>query len=189
MTNDIPHWGEIQLDVLLKISKAIDWLNETVGRCVLWLVLVVALISAFNAIYRWLFSNSSNSLLEIQWYLFGAIFLLCGAYTLKHEGHVRIDVLYGKLSRRTQTWIDLIGTVCFLMPICLVMMWLSWPVFVQAFVHQEMSSDAGGLIRWPIRLMIPVGFALLNLQGLSELIKRIDRLRTGDYGAAAKGIH
>ena len=177
------------MDGLLKVSKAIDWLNEIVGRSVLWLVLVAALISAFNAIYRKIFSDSSNSLLEIQWYLFGAIFLLCAAYTLKHEGHVRIDVIYGKLSRRTQTWIDIFGTVFFLLPICVLMMWLSWPIFIDAYVHNEISSDAGGLVRWPIRLMIPVGFALLVLQGISELIKRIDRLRTGDYGVAAKGIH
>lgn len=177
------------MNTLLSISKAIDWLNEKIGRVVLWLVLVAALISAFNAIYRKAFNDSSNSLLEIQWYLFGAIFLLCAAYTLKHDGHVRIDVIYGKLSRRTQTWIDIIGTVVFLMPVCILIMWLSWPIFVDAYVSKETSSDAGGLIRWPIKLMIPIGFGLLVLQGISELIKRIDRLRTGDYGAAPKGIH
>ena len=177
------------MDALLKISKVIDWVNEAIGRTVLWLVLVAALISALNAIYRKVFSDSSNSLLEVQWYLFGAIFLLCAAYTLKHEGHVRIDVIYGRLSRRTQTWIDIFGTIFFLLPICILMMWLSWPVFVEAFTHKEMSSDAGGLMRWPVRLMIPIGFALLVLQGVSELIKRIDRLRTGDYGAPPKGIH
>jgi TRAP-type mannitol/chloroaromatic compound transport system permease small subunit len=177
------------LQALLAISRLIDALNERIGRSVLWLVLVAALISAFNAIYRKIFNDSSNALLEIQWYLFGAIFLLCAGYTLKHEGHVRIDVLYGKLSRRTQTWIDIFGTIFFLLPICVVLAWLSWPVFIEAFVSKEISSDAGGLIRWPIRLMIPIGFVLLVLQGISELIKRIERLRTGDYGAAPRGIH
>jgi TRAP-type mannitol/chloroaromatic compound transport system permease small subunit len=155
--------------------------NEKIGRTTLWLVLAAALLSSLNAMYRYVFSDSSNALLEIQWYLFGAIFLLCAGYTLKHEGHVRIDVMYGGRSRRTQALIDIFGTLFFLLPIGLIIMWLSWPVFVEAYVHHEISSDAGGLVRWPIRLMIPIGFALLVLQGISELIKRIDHVRTGNY--------
>jgi TRAP-type mannitol/chloroaromatic compound transport system permease small subunit len=166
---------------LLRISRLIDFVNEKIGRTTLWLVLAAALLSSLNAMYRYVFSDSSNALLEIQWYLFGAIFLLCAGYTLKHEGHVRIDVLYGSRSKRTQALIDIFGTVFFLLPIGLIIMWLSWPVFVAAFTHHEISSDAGGLVRWPIRLMIPVGFALLVLQGISELIKRIDHVRTGNY--------
>jgi TRAP-type mannitol/chloroaromatic compound transport system permease small subunit len=171
------------LEFFLRVSRLIDAANEKIGRTAFWLVLAAALLSSLNAIYRYVFSNSSNALLEIQWYLFGAIFLLCAGYTLKHEGHVRIDVLYGNYSRRTQALVDIFGTLFFLLPATLIIMWLSWPIFIEAFTHNEMSSDAGGLVRWPIRLMIPVGFALLALQGLSELIKRVRQLRTGDYSS------
>ncbi len=158
---------------LLAVSRAIDALNEGIGRVVLWLVLIVALVSATNAGFRYLLNVSSNAWLELQWYLFAAIFLLCAGYTLLHNEHVRIDVISGRLSHRTRIWIDIFGTVCFLLPMSLYIMWLSWPIFMNAWVSDEMSSNAGGLIRWPARLLVPAGFFLLSLQGVSELIKRI----------------
>ena len=159
--------------VLISLSRAIDALNERVGRAVLWLVLVTALVSAANAVMRYAFGLSSNAWLELQWYLFAAIFLLAAGYTHKHNGHVRIDVVYGRLSERTQAWIDLLGGLVFLLPFSLLLMWFSWPNFVDAFQHGEMSPDSGGLLRWPVRLLIPLGFGLLALQGISEILKRI----------------
>ncbi len=161
----------------IAIAKLIDAANERIGRAVLWLVLVVTLISAVNALMRYGFGMSSNAWLEIQWYLFGAIFLLAAGYTLKHNGHVRIDVIYGRLSERTQAWIDLLGTLLFLLPLCGLMVWLAFPGFLDSLVRGETSPDAGGLIRWPVRLLIPLGFALLALQGVAEIIKRIAFLR------------
>jgi TRAP-type mannitol/chloroaromatic compound transport system permease small subunit len=137
----------------------------------------VTLISAANALMRYGFGMSSNAWLEIQWYLFGAIFLLAAGYTLKHNGHVRIDIIYGRFSARTQAWIDLLGSLLFLLPLCGLIVWLAWPGFVDSFVSGETSPDAGGLIRWPVRLLIPLGFALLALQGVAEIIKRIAFLR------------
>jgi TRAP-type mannitol/chloroaromatic compound transport system permease small subunit len=165
------------MKVLLTISHAIDALNERVGRTVLWLVLVMALVSASNALARYLFNLSSNAWLELQWYLFAAVFLLCAGYTLLHNEHIRIDVVSSRLSRRSQLWIDILGTLFFLLPVSIFIMWLSWPVFVNAWTSQEISGNAGGLIRWPVRLLVPLGFFLLSLQGLSELIKRIAVLR------------
>ncbi|MBI3530024.1 MAG: TRAP transporter small permease subunit [Betaproteobacteria bacterium] len=162
---------------LLTISHAIDALNERVGRTVLWLVLVMALVSASNALARYLFNLSSNAWLELQWYLFAAIFLLCAGYTLLHNAHIRIDVVSSRLTRRAQAWIDVFGTLFFLLPVSLYIMCLAWPIFVNAWVSGEMSSNAGGLIRWPARLIVPVGFFLLSLQGVSELIKRIAFLK------------
>jgi len=162
---------------LLGIARAIDAVNERIGRAVLWLVLAVTLISAANALRRYGFGMSSNAWLEIQWYLFGAIFLLAAGYTLKHNGHVRVDVLYGRWPPRARAWIDLLGTALFLLPLCVLMVWLSWHGFIESFQRGELSSDAGGLIRWPVRLLIPLGFALLGLQGVSELIKRVAFLR------------
>jgi TRAP-type mannitol/chloroaromatic compound transport system permease small subunit len=162
---------------LLAIAKIIDTANESVGRLVLWLVGAATLISALNALARYGLGRSSNAWLEIQWYLFGAIFLLAAGYTLKHNGHVRIDVIHGRLSPRTQAWIDLFGALLFLLPLCGLMAWLAWPGFVDSFVSGEISPDAGGLIRWPVRLLIPLGFALLGLQGVAEVIKRIAFLR------------
>lgn len=161
------------MKTLLTISRAIDALNDRVGRAVMWLVLVMVLVSASNASARYLFNLSSNAWLELQWYLFAAVFLLCAGYTLLHNDHIRIDVLSSRLSRRTQARIDIFGTICFLLPMSLYIMWLSWPIFVNAWVSSEMSSNAGGLIRWPARLLVPSGFFLLSLQGISELIKRI----------------
>ena len=158
---------------LLGIARTIDAVNERIGRAVLWLVLAVTLISAANALMRYGFGMSSNAWLEIQWYLFGAIFLLAAGYTLKHNGHVRIDVFYGQWVPRARAWIDLLGTALFLLPLCALMVWLSWHGFVESFQRGEVSSDAGGLIRWPVRLLIPLGFALLGLQGVSEIIKRV----------------
>jgi TRAP-type mannitol/chloroaromatic compound transport system permease small subunit len=120
---------------------------------------------------------SSNAFLELQWYLFAMVFLLCAGYTLLHNEHIRIDVVTGRFSARTRAWVDVFGTLCFLLPVSLFIMWLSWPIFMNAWVSGEMSSNAGGLVRWPARLMIPVGFFLLSLQGVSELIKRIAFLR------------
>lgn len=165
------------MNTLLAISNAIDAINERVGRAVLWLVLIATLISAGNAVSRYALSLSSNAWLEIQWYLFAALFLLAAGYTLKHNGHVRIDVLYGRCSPRLQAWIDLLGGVLFLLPFCSLMAWLSWAGFTESFVRAELSADAGGLLRWPVRLVIPLGFALLAAQGVSEIIKRIAFLR------------
>ena len=165
--------GDNELKRLLVLSRLIDALNERVGRLVYWLVLAAVLVSAGNAVFRYLFNLSSNAWLEIQWYLFSAVFLLCAGYTLLHNGHIRIDVVAGRLSKRAQTWIDIFGCVFFLLPMALVIMWLAWPVFMDAYMHHEVSGDAGGLVRWPVKLLMPVGFFLLALQAVSELIKRI----------------
>jgi TRAP-type mannitol/chloroaromatic compound transport system permease small subunit len=158
---------------LLALSRLIDGLNERIGRLVYWLVLLAVVISAGNASVRYLFHNSSNVWLEVQWYLFSAVFLLAAGYTLLRNEHIRIDVVVGRYSERALTWIDIFGTVVFLLPMSLVIMYLSWPMFMDSWTRNEMSSDAGGLIRWPVKLLVPVGFALLSLQGLSELIKRV----------------
>ena len=162
---------------LLSLSRLIDRANERVGHAVYWLVLVTVLVSAGNAVVRKLFNYSSNGLLEIQWYFFSAIFLFLAGYTLLRNEHVRIDVLASRFSKRTQTWIDIFGTLFFLLPMAILIMWLSWPIFVDTFVHKEISTNAGGLIIWPARLLVPIGFALLVLQGISELIKRVAFLR------------
>ncbi len=162
---------------LLAFSRAIDFANEHIGRVVYWLVLIVALISAGNATSRYALNMASNAWLELQWYLFAAIFLLCAGYTLLHNEHIRIDVLSSRLSRRAQIWIDVFGLLFFLLPMTLFIMWLSWPIFMNAWSSGEMSGNAGGLVRWPARLLIPVGFFLLSLQGFSELIKRIAYLK------------
>jgi len=158
---------------LLSLSRLIDRLNERIGQAFYWLVLVTVLISAANAIVRKVFNYSSNGLLEIQWYFFSAIFLFLAGYTLLRNEHVRIDVISSRLSKRAQTWIDILGTLFFLLPMAILLMWLSWPVFVDAYQRNEVSTNAGGLIIWPARLLVPVGFLLLILQGVSELIKRI----------------
>lgn len=162
---------------LLAISHQIDRLNEGVGKTVRWLVLAAVLISAGNAIVRKIFSVSSNSLLEIQWYLFAAVFMLGAGYAFLRNVHVRIDFVSGKLSKRANTIIDIAGIVVFLIPLCLILINLSWPFFYNALKSGEMSSNAGGLIRWPVLALIPLGFALLLLQAVSELIKRFAFLR------------
>jgi TRAP-type mannitol/chloroaromatic compound transport system permease small subunit len=158
---------------LLGLARAIDALTEGVGRLVIWLVLVATLISAGNALTRYLLGASSNAWLEIQWYLFGAMFLLAAGYTLKHNGHVRIDIFYNRFGPRGQAWIDLVGGLLFLLPMALLLAWLAWPMFLEAWQTQEHSPDAGGLLRWPVKLLLPAGFALLALQGVAEVIKRI----------------
>ncbi len=165
------------MNALLALSRQIDALTERIGRSAIWIVLIVVLISAGNAIMRYAFNYSSNALLEIQWYLFGLLFLSCSGYTLLRNEHVRIDLLSSKLSKRGQAWIDVFGIIFFLMPMAIAILMLSWPVFMHAFESGEMSNSAGGLIVWPARLMIPVGFALLIMQGVSELIKRIGFLQ------------
>lgn len=161
------------MQAMLRLARLIDALNDHVGRAVYWLVLFAVLLSAGNAIVRKVFSVSSNAYLEGQWYLFSAIFLLCAGYTLLRNEHVRIDIIAGRLSPKAQAWIDIFGTIFFLLPMAGVIMWLSWPYFMRAYAEHEISGSAGGLVLWPARLLLPVGFALLVLQGLSELIKRI----------------
>ena len=161
------------MNALLKLSRAIDSLNEWVGRSVSWLVLVAVLISAVNAIVRKAFNTSSNAFLEIQWYLFAAVFLLAAAYTMLRQEHVKIDVILHRFSKRTQILVDCFGIVVFLWPMAFAVISLVWPLVVKAYVSGEMSSNAGGLIRWPVFALVPVGFSLLALQGLSELIKRV----------------
>ena len=165
------------MDSLLKLSRRIDAITERIVKAAIWIVLIVVLFSTANALMRYLFNFSSNALLEIQWYLFGVIFLASSGYTLLRNEHVRIDLLSSKLSKRGRTWVDILGILFFLMPMAIAIMALSWPVFVHAFAGNEMSNSPGGLIVWPARLMIPVGFALLILQGASELIKRIGFLQ------------
>ncbi len=161
------------MQALLKLSNAIDALNRFIGKHVIWLILASTVISAINAIVRKAFNFSSNAYLEVQWYLFAATFMLCAAFTLLNGEHVKIDVIYSRLYKRTQTWIDVFGFVFFLLPFCTAIIWFSTPFFLRGFYSGEMSSNAGGLIRWPVYAMMPLGFGLLWLQGLSELIKRV----------------
>ena len=165
------------MQALLKFSRAIDWLNAQVGKYVIWLILASTVISAVNAIVRKAFNMSSNAYLEVQWYLFAAAFLLAAGYTLLQGEHVRIDVISHRLSKRKQIWIDVIGFTLFLTPVCLAILWYGIPFFIRGFESGEMSSNAGGLIRWPVYAMIPLGFTLLLLQGWSELIKRVAYLK------------
>ena len=161
------------MKALLALARAIDALNERVGRLAYWVVLAMVLISAGNAVSRKLLNLSSNAWLELQWYLFSALFLFCAGYTLLRNEHVRIDVVAGRFSPRTQAWIDVFGTVFFLFPMAAMFLWLSWPIFVRTYLQGEISTNAGGLLIWPARLMVPAGFFLLLLQGVSELVKRI----------------
>ncbi|MBC3807497.1 TRAP transporter small permease subunit [Undibacterium seohonense] len=165
------------MQVLIALSKKIDGLNEKIGSAISWALLLAVLICTGNALIRYSFNNSSNGWLEIQWYLFGAVFLLAAPYTLRRNEHVRIDVIAGRFSKRTQVWIDLLGYVFFLMPMAMLILYLGTPYAIHSFTRQEMSSNAGGLIEWPAKLLIPLGFALLVLQGISEIIKRIGYLR------------
>ena len=161
------------MNMLLKFSRAIDWLNTQIGKYVIWLILASTVISGVNAVVRKVFNMSSNAYLEVQWYLFAASFMIAAGYTLLNQEHVKIDVVYSRWSKRTQIWIDIIGFVFFLTPICLAILWYGIPFFLQGYRSGEMSSNSGGLIRWPVYAMIPLGFTLLMLQGWSELIKRI----------------
>ena len=161
------------MQALLVFSRGVDRLNAWIGRYVIWLILASTVISGVNAIVRKAFNYSSNAFLEVQWYLFAAAFLLAAGYTLLQREHVRVDVVSSRLSKRTQIWIDLFGFVFFLTPMCLVVLWYGVPFFLQGFGSGEMSSNAGGLLRWPVYLMMPLGFGLLMLQGFSEAIKRM----------------
>ena len=161
------------MNALLSLSRIIDGINERVGKTTMWLILIVVAISAGNAVYRYVLNDSSNGLLEIQWYMFSAVFLLMAGYVFKRNEHIRIDIIADRLSARSQNWIDVFGIVVFMLPMVILTMTLSWPVFMNAWVSNETSPNPGGLIRWPVRLLMPIGFFLLLLQGLSELIKRI----------------
>ena len=158
---------------LLKVSSLIDGLNERIGRHLIWLVFAAVIISAINAVVRKAFDMSSNAFLEIQWYLFSAVVMLGSAYTMLRQGHVKIDVIVGRFSKRTQIVIECLGIVCFLFPFVYKVNELVWPLVIQAYHSGEMSENAGGLIRWPVYALVPAGFILLGLQGLSELIKRV----------------
>lgn len=162
---------------LLRFSRLVDGINQRIGKTILWLILAAVVISAGNALVRKVFQTSSNALLEIQWYLFSAVFLLGAGYAFLKNAHVRIDFVSSHLSPRARHWIEIIGIVVFLLPLCLMLITLSWPLALNAWITGEMSQNAGGLIRWPAYLLIPLGLGLLLLQGLSELIKRIAFLR------------
>ena len=173
--------------LLLSFSAVIDALNEKIGIICNWLVLIACIVSGGNAMVRYAYDQSSNAWLEVQWYMFAVIVMFGAAYTLKRNEHVRVDLFYMTLSRRGQLWVDILGTLVFLLPTCILMGWLSWPFFMQSYNVFEHSSNAGGLLRWPIKIVLPVGFALLALQGLSELIKRVAFLN--DYAVDSLEAH
>jgi TRAP-type mannitol/chloroaromatic compound transport system permease small subunit len=162
---------------LLSLSRRIDGFTEFIGRSVAWLVLAAVLISAVNAVVRKVFNIGSNAFLEIQWYLFAAVFLLAAGYTMMRQEHVKIDVLSGRLSKRAQIWIDIAGICLFLFPFIVMIIKLAMPLVINAYVTKEVSSNAGGLIRWPVFALLPLGLLLLGIQGVSELIKRIAFLK------------
>lgn len=165
------------MNALLKLSGAIDRINEFVGKWVAWLILAAVVVSATNAVIRKVFNASSNAFLEIQWYFFAGVFLLCAGYTMLRNEHVKIDVILHLYSKRKQIWVDIIGIVFFLFPFVVAVVVLSWPLFLDAFRTGEMSQNAGGLVRWPVYFLVPVGFTLLGIQGISELIKRFAYLK------------
>ena len=165
------------MQALLQFSRVVDALSARIGQIAMWLILITTFISAGNAIVRKVFDTSSNALLEIQWYLFAAVFLLGAGYAFLRNAHVRIDFIAAKFTARTRNWIDIGGILIFLFPLCYMMITLGWPTFENAWVSGEMSSNSGGLIRWPVYALIPLGFALLMLQGASELIKRVAFLK------------
>ena len=161
---------------LLAFSRAVDWFTAHVAVIANWLVLLAAVVSAGNAASRYLFSVSSNGWLEIQWYMFTGMVLLGAPYTLRMNEHVRVDLVYGMVSERTQIWIDIIGGVLFLLPICIILTYFTWPWFLESWLQNEQSSNAGGLVRWPVKLLLPIGFCMMAVQGVSEIIKRIAAL-------------
>jgi TRAP-type mannitol/chloroaromatic compound transport system permease small subunit len=165
------------MGALMAFSRAVDWVNEKIGAIASILILIACIVSAGNAMVRYAFDMSSNAWLEAQWYSFAFVVMMGAAYTLRRNEHVRVDVFYANLGERGQHWIDIVGTVVFLIPTCLLLVWLSWPFFMQSYVVNEGSNNAGGLLRWPVKLLIPVGFAFLTLQGFSELFKRIAALQ------------
>ena len=165
------------MSLMLGLSRGIDWFSEAIGKAMMWLVLAAVLVSSGNALQRYMFNRSSNAWLEAQWYLFGAVVLLGAAYTLKKNEHIRIDIVTAGLSQNVRNWIDVLGHMLFLIPLCLLMLWLGVPFFMRSFASGEMSSSAGGLIVWPAKLLVPLGFAMLLAQGVSELIKRVAFMR------------
>jgi TRAP-type mannitol/chloroaromatic compound transport system permease small subunit len=177
--------GTSAMRPLLALSTAIDNLNEKIGYICNFLVLAAVIVSAANAMIRYAFDYSSNSWLELQWYMFAILVMFGASYTFKRNEHVRVEIFYLYLSERGQLWLDMIGTLFFLIPACLLLAYLSWPFFMQAYNVGEMSGNAGGLVRWPIKFVIPSGFVMLALQGVSEVIKRIAALR-GDVTLDAK---
>ena len=158
---------------LLSLSRLIDGMSNLIGRAMMWFLLATTLISASNAIIRKVFNISSNAFLEIQWYLFAAVFMLGSGYAFLKNAHVRIDFISSKFSARGRNIVDVIGIIVFVFPLCYLMVKLSWPVFENAWVSGEMSSNAGGLVRWPVYGVIPLGFVILAMQAVSELIKRV----------------
>ena len=162
---------------LLALSRMIDGINTVFGKAAEWMVLAACVISAGNAVSRYAASWSSNAWLEVQWYLFAGVVMLGAAYTLNRNGHVRVDLVYGNLTDRKRLWVDVLGILFFLFPAMILLAWMTWPFFMDSFVRNEASQNAGGLIRWPVKLVLPLGFLLISLQGLSELIKRIALLR------------
>lgn len=172
------------MNVLRRVAAAIDRMNDGIGTAVTWLSLLMIGFGAYNAVARYAtrfagLNLSSNALNELQWYLFSVIFLLGAAWGLRHDVHVRVDVLYARQSRRTQAWIDLLGTVLFLIPFCVMMLWVSWPAVVRSFAIREVSPDPGGLPRWPIKGLLIVSFVLLLLQGLAVIVRQVDVIRSG----------
>jgi TRAP-type mannitol/chloroaromatic compound transport system permease small subunit len=161
------------MGALLALSRLIDGITDVIGKAMGWLILMAIIISAGNAVVRKAFDYSSNAWLELQWYLFGAAFMLAAAYTLKQNEHIRVDIFYASRSRETQHWIDLFGHVFFLLPFVVLMTWLLYPYTIQAFVGGDVSSNAGGLIIWPARALLLAGFVLLTVQAFSEIIKKI----------------
>lgn len=164
------------MNALLSLSHLIDKLNERFGQLANWLVLIACLISAGNAFSRYTINLSSNAWLEVQWYMFGAMVMLGAPYALKMNEHVRVDVIYGNISTRAQIWIDILGGILFLLPAMIIIGWMSWPMFINSWTINETSANAGGLVRWPVKLLVPLGFLLISLQGLSEIIKRAGAL-------------
>jgi TRAP-type mannitol/chloroaromatic compound transport system permease small subunit len=162
---------------MLSISRFIDAINEKIGNAVSWCLLAAVLICSVNALIRYLFNYSSNAWLEIQWYLYSAVFLLAAPLTLKRDEHVRIDVIVSRFSKRTQVWIDVFGFIFFLLPASVLILYMAWPYALASMQSGEISNNAGGLILWPAKLLVPIGFLLMTLQGISELIKRIAYLQ------------
>ena len=165
------------MTALLGLSRGIDRVNGVIGRSVIWLILAAVLVSAANAVVRKVLNTSSNAWLELQWYLYGAAFLGAAAYTLKENEHIRIDIVYGLWSRRTQHWIDLLGHLLFLMPFVTVMIWYLWPWMLRSYHSGEVSTNSGGLILWPAKLLLVIGFVQLFFQGISEIVKKIAVMR------------
>jgi TRAP-type mannitol/chloroaromatic compound transport system permease small subunit len=165
------------MKTLLRFSAVIDTANERIGKAVAWLGLAAVVICTVNAIVRYTVNMSSNAWLEAQWYLNAVVFMLVAAWTLRRNEHVRIDVLFGRYPQRVQAWVDIVGGLMALLPASLIIAWYSWPSLVNSYEINEYSSDPGGLIRWPMRLLVPVAFSLLALQGVSEIIKRVAFLK------------